>query len=138
MTGMRGEFAEERRFWVERGFTDPMVAFNQHKSNANKRGIPFELTFAQWWDMWAIHFHQRGPGRGNKMMCRLRDQGGYVVGNVRIATAKENQQERAVGQKVRAAGTSGRRQASLSPLYHSVDVFRSPFKKYEDDCQEDY
>ena len=68
--------------------------YNTHKSNAKKRGIEFDLTFDEWWDIWNGHFSQRGRVSGCMQMCRTGDAGGYELGNVRIDTIEANQKER--------------------------------------------
>ena len=70
--------------------------FYSHKGGAKTRGIPFNLTFEQWWDIWRPHWHNRGSKRGQFVMCRTMDQGGYEVGNVRIDTVKGNGHTRAL------------------------------------------
>jgi hypothetical protein len=67
-------------------------AYNQHKGNAKLRGIPFLLTFDEWWSIWSGsgHWEQRGAHRGEYVMARHGDIGPYAVGNVRICLAREN------------------------------------------------
>ena len=69
-------------------------AFCTQRTNARKRGIPFLLTFPQWWGLWLAsgHWHERGVGQGY-VMARFKDQGAYEIGNVRIVTAVENMLE---------------------------------------------
>ena len=64
--------------------------------NARVRGIPFLMTFDQWWSIWerSGHWHKRGRKRGQYVMARYGDRGGYEVGNVRIVTVRENHAER--------------------------------------------
>jgi len=73
--------------------------FRSHKSNASKRGIPFKLTFEQWWELWEPHWEERGRNKGCKVMCRYLDSGGYEVGNVRIDTVAANADERSLVHK---------------------------------------
>lgn len=84
---------EERADWVRRGFKDPHRAFAQHAANADRRGIGFELTFEQWWEIWEPHYERRGLGSDQLMMCRTGDKGPYALGNVRIDSPKSNVQE---------------------------------------------
>jgi hypothetical protein len=65
-----------------------------HKHSAKQRGIPFRLTFEQWWGIWEPHWQDRGQCTGCKLMSRIGDKGAYEVGNVKIATHAENQHER--------------------------------------------
>jgi hypothetical protein len=70
--------------------------YAQQRANAAKRGIEFDLTFDEWREIWGGNFHRRGTGAAQLGMLRTRDEGGYSVGNVRLGTPKENQQERSV------------------------------------------
>jgi hypothetical protein len=79
-----------------RDASTPRARFAQHKAGAKKRGIEFLLTFEQWWGLWEPHWEKRGLRALDMCMCRKADKGPYEVGNVRIATVKENQQERAL------------------------------------------
>jgi hypothetical protein len=67
--------------------------YSKHKSSAKQRGIPFLLTFEQWWQIWqeSGHWEKRGCPY---MMTRLKDEGPYAVGNVRIATGAQNAEDR--------------------------------------------
>lgn len=69
----------------------PMGAFISQKSNANSRGIDWNLKFWDWWNIWqdSGKWEQRGRGRGY-MMCRFGDEGGYEIGNVYVATGIHN------------------------------------------------
>lgn len=64
----------------------PKGQFTIHKSNARRRGIDFQLTFEQWWNVWrrSGHWDQRGNRRGAYVMSRHGDVGAYAVGNVSI------------------------------------------------------
>lgn len=72
---------------------DARLKYRQHKSNAKRRGIEFDFTFEEWWDVWAPHYANRGTGPGNLQMCRTRDEGPYKAGNVRIDTRESNSKE---------------------------------------------
>ena len=60
--------------------------------NAKARGIGWELTFEQWWSIWqdSGRWQERGCHADNYCMCRIGDVGPYAVGNVFIATFREN------------------------------------------------
>lgn len=73
--------------------------YAQHKSNAHRRGIEFDLSFDEWWEIWAPHWAQRGSHSGGKVMCRTHDKGPYKAGNVRIDTVKGNAAERGLMQR---------------------------------------
>ena len=70
--------------------------FNAHKASAKQRGIAFTLTYEQWLEVWGDRLQNMGRGSDQYGMLRTRDEGGYEMGNVRIGSPKENQQERAV------------------------------------------
>ena len=67
-------------------------AYQYQRRNASERGIGWELTLAQWWDIWESsgHWEQRGRGKGCYVMGRHADKGPYAVGNVVICSQKEN------------------------------------------------
>ena len=85
-------------------------AFNAQRRGAARRGIGWELSFDQWWSIWEPHYDRRGARKGCLVMCRTGDVGPYAVGNVRIATPKENLQEAALERLTRR----GRKGASRS------------------------
>jgi len=72
-------------------YRTPLYAFRQQRQSAKARGIGWELSLWQWWSIWRTsgHWEQRGRGQGY-VMCRKGDSGPYAVGNVFIATAREN------------------------------------------------
>lgn len=72
---------------------DSRLKYLQHKANAKQRGLEFEFTFEEWWEIWEPHFHNRGRNKGMLQMCRTRDEGGYTPGNVRIDTVESNRRE---------------------------------------------
>lgn len=80
----------EREEWKRRGFADPVARYRQHAVNAGRRGIPFELSFDEWWSIWGPGYERRGRMRGQLVMCRTKDQGAYAVGNVRVDTVAGN------------------------------------------------
>lgn len=79
---------------------DPYPAYLGHIANARSRGIGFKFTFAEWWSLWEPYWGRRGKGSLQMCMCRRADKGDYEMGNVRIATNKENCHERALEWKV--------------------------------------
>lgn len=70
-----------------------------HKSKAKERGIPFELTFEEWWNIWqqSGKWELRGPGLHQYVMSRINDKGGYQVNNVIIQLASQNKREGNLG-----------------------------------------
>lgn len=69
----------------------PIGAFRVQRNNALRRGIEWRLSLAEWWAIWEAsgRWESRGTGQGY-VMCREGDKGPYAVGNVYIATAREN------------------------------------------------
>jgi hypothetical protein len=72
-----------------------LLAYNRHIGNARQRGVPFLLTFEEWWRIWDASgkWEQRGARKGHYVMARFGDAGPYTVGNVRICTHSENNAE---------------------------------------------
>jgi hypothetical protein len=83
------------QYQIIRDLKKPTRAFNQQRGNAHRRGIGWDLTLWQWWSIWqqSGHWAERGRGQGY-VMCRKGDNGPYSLGNVFIATARENCSER--------------------------------------------
>jgi hypothetical protein len=69
---------------------DPRRAYSQQKYRAKKRGIGFNLSFDQWWDIWKESGCYPARGRNGYVMHRKGDRGEYEVGNVEIISATEN------------------------------------------------
>lgn len=69
--------------------------FQNHRQRAKRKGIPFELTFDEWYKIWidSGHYHNKGTKRGQYVMSRYGDKGGYTVDNVHIQTVGENTRE---------------------------------------------
>jgi hypothetical protein len=72
-----------------------LAKFKEHKYRADRRGIPFLLTYDEWLKIWedSGHLHERGNRHGQYVMARYGDAGPYSIGNVRIITAAENRRE---------------------------------------------
>jgi hypothetical protein len=80
--------------------------YGGHKTTAKQPGIPFQLTFGQWFGIWAAsgHMHERGTQRGQYVMARRGDKGAYESGNVNIITAKQNRKDaKKIGRPVEIA-----------------------------------
>lgn len=73
----------------------PFGKYKQQRENSERRGISFELTFAQWWLIWyrSGKYHLRGRRLGQYCMARKGDRGPYAVGNVEIKKNEENRSE---------------------------------------------
>ena len=72
-----------------------------HKSKAKHRGIIFNLTYEEWWDIWqkSGKWNQRGAGMNQYVMSRFNDAGAYQIGNVFIQLASENKKDGNLGRK---------------------------------------
>src|SRR5688572_26084725 len=65
--------------------TTPVGAFARQRSAARSRGVGFNLTLQEWWNIWqdSGKWNERRTGSGY-VMCRVGDSGPYAVGNVFI------------------------------------------------------
>lgn len=70
-------------------------SFVQQRNNAARRGVAWNLAFADWYTVWQTSgkLGQRGRGKGCYVMSRIRDEGGYELGNVHIQLATDNNRE---------------------------------------------
>lgn len=64
----------------------PERRYQQHRQNVRSQGIPFLLSFKQWWEIWqqSGKWKQRGFKRGQYYMTRLDDRGAFEIGNIVI------------------------------------------------------
>lgn len=72
--------------------TTDIRKYQKHKSTAKHRGVDFNLTFDEWWNIWqqSGKWHQRGRGAGTYVMSRINDVGPYAIGNVFIQPNAQN------------------------------------------------
>lgn len=82
---------EQRREQNKKRRRTPEGKFLDQKVGARQRGIEFNLSFEEWWELWEPHWSERGLGK--MVMCRDNDEGPYELGNVRIDTQANNNQE---------------------------------------------
>lgn len=61
-----------------------------HRANARRRGIEFNLSFDEWWEIWKPYKGRSGVDKGKMCMCRNGDSGAYEAGNVRIDLVENN------------------------------------------------
>jgi hypothetical protein len=88
--------ADNRQKQRDRRAANPQVAaYLTQKSHAKSRGIPFLLTFDEWWEVWfeSGKWNRRGRRRDQFVMARHGDIGPYANGNVRICSIQENVSE---------------------------------------------
>jgi hypothetical protein len=69
--------------------------FYRQRAQAKWRGIPWQLEYWEWLQIWddSGRFQERGTGRGQWVMARFGDVGPYASGNVRITRAETNNAE---------------------------------------------
>lgn len=74
------------------GSKPPYHSFNQQRNHALRRGVPFRLTFWEWWCIWldSGKWEKRGRSDSSFCMCRIGDEGAYESGNVYIASVIHN------------------------------------------------
>jgi hypothetical protein len=91
-----------RRTEEQRRKRRPRARYNAHRMHAAARGVPFLLSFPEWWQLWQQpdaasggkpFWSQRGYGPGRYCMARHGDKGPYAVGNVSIVTNEQNTAE---------------------------------------------
>jgi transposase-like protein len=70
-------------------------AYCRQKNSARHRGIEWDITFAQWLAVWrqSGRLELRGRGKGHYVMSRIKDDGGYRMGNVHIQLSTVNNSE---------------------------------------------
>jgi hypothetical protein len=79
---------------------DPILnAFTMQKCIARKRGIAWQLTFDEWWDIWqqSGHWNDRGRKLNQYCMSRYGDVGPYSTTNVFIQTHIQNSKDANIG-----------------------------------------
>jgi hypothetical protein len=89
------DYREYKRQW--RKANHIKVAFQCQRIQAKARGVPFLLTFEEWWAIWqeSGRWAEKGTRKDQYCMARTGDKGPYSVGNVRICTMAENRIEQA-------------------------------------------
>lgn len=67
-------------------------AYMQQRKSAIARNVGWEITFAEWCQIWdeSGKWEQRGRGKGDYCMARYGDSGPYKIGNIYIASCVEN------------------------------------------------
>lgn len=99
------DFIKEAQAWAKvQGLPDPWERFVDNVETAERRGIAWMLSFQEWWTLWKPHYHERGPKRGEKVLCRYLDQGDYRIGNVRVDLGVNNLVEKGVANRLKFPG----------------------------------
>lgn len=89
----KDEYTKLIKMCVAIGLKNPRRVYDRQRQNASDRGIPWELSFAEWWKIWEPYYFDRGRGRDRYCMARLGDVGPYSLRNVEIKTNSENSSE---------------------------------------------
>jgi DNA-binding CsgD family transcriptional regulator len=73
-------------------YTTPTRAWHSQRRNAIRRGIDWNLSLWDWWNIWLSSgkWDSRGRTKDSYVMCRIGDAGAYEIGNVYIATVTHN------------------------------------------------
>lgn len=84
-----------REVWEMASAAGLIGAFRSQANASKNRGIQFSLTFGQWLAIWQASgkLDQRGRGHGKYCMSRIKDSGGYELGNVHIQPCEQNSRE---------------------------------------------
>ena len=66
--------------------------YTRSKADAKRRGIEFCFTFEEWKQWWneTDKWQLRGKTKGSYQMCRINDEGPYILGNVYCDTVEAN------------------------------------------------
>lgn len=112
----------------------PSMKYKNQKRAAIRRGIAWELTLPQWWDIWqkSGHWNDRGLGSGKYVMARICDIGAYSIDNVAIITHNENSSEARLMDKVyNRKGTNKLKEYELNGSYYTVKELSEIYKLKE-------
>lgn len=73
----------------------PKQRYSQQRKEAFRRGIPFLLTFDDWWKWWQEdgRWLRRGRNKESLVMARYGDVGPYELGNIYATTQAGNQSD---------------------------------------------
>ena len=114
-TQCRGCLTARVRAWAKKNpfGASPLARYRRRyavqKGDAKRRGIPFLLSFDEWFTIWKMsgHLDESGSYRGQYHMARRGDKGPYQKGNVRICRAEENHAEKRHSAATRAKISAG-------------------------------
>lgn len=89
----------------------PKGKFGVIKQRAKQRGIPFLLSFEEWFSIWSKsgYWDSRGRTIDKYNMCRINDTGAYEIGNVYIAPHTQNIKDSQKNGKMSFPRKSGRK-----------------------------
>lgn len=111
--------------WRKYAKVGALRAFNEQRRNADIRGVGWELTIHEWWGLWeeSGKWPERGRRRGEYVMARNGDVGPYKIGNVRIATVEENNQEAVDKRRAKAMKEKEDRDLQSLVVYDRIAQF---------------
>lgn len=100
--------------------------YGRQRQSARHRGIGWELTFEQWWQIWqdSGRYAERGPKCNQFVMARKWDRGPYAIGNVEIQTAQQNHETRRLRRMFRSK-VGSRRQRIMENAPDVIDVLEA-------------
>lgn len=78
--------------WSTSPVLNPRQAFNSARSGAAQRGIPWLLSYDEWWQLWRDHWSRKASQR--LALARYADWGPYERDNCRVTTDAENTREK--------------------------------------------
>ena len=87
---------ENARTALWRASHPQLVAYNQQRNHAKRRGIPFLLSYAEWIEWWGEDYAQRGRGIDALCMARMGDTGSYELGNIYKTTNSQNGKDKSM------------------------------------------
>ena len=102
-----------------RGEKTPLHRIFYHQmKNAERRGVPFRLTFDQWLAIWKQSGHSPG-GQSNADYCMARhgDKGAYEIGNVSIITCEENNRTKRHTESAKVAISEAMKNRVMTPTH---------------------
>ena len=81
-----------RRILKRKWLATPKGKYWQQKTNARRRGIPWEFDYLSWWYMWqdSGKWELRGSVAGCYCMARRGDKGPYSPDNCEIVLFEQN------------------------------------------------
>jgi hypothetical protein len=85
----------------------PRSKFCSARTDARRRGIDWQLSFEDWYDIWISSGHWDQRGVSGYQMCRYGDEGPYIKENVYIATQAVNKQDAYRNGKVKTPAERG-------------------------------
>jgi hypothetical protein len=114
---------------------DSHLYYSSQRQHAKARGIPFSLTFEEWVEIWdnSGKWHLRGKKKGQYVMARNEDKGGYEKGNVSIIPATINIQLQRAARPAPTLGKNWKRLAKeqVIEIRNSSETQGDLAKKYK-------